>query len=57
MAEITTSNSQVADRNKLRNDGQNIRVAYPLDLEENYPHAIDFTIYLPQKSSFEKKGL
>jgi hypothetical protein len=54
MAEITTSDSQVADRNKLRNDGQNIRVAYPLDLEENYPHAIDFTIYLPQKSSFNK---
>jgi hypothetical protein len=54
MAEITTSNSQVADRNKLRNDGQNIRVAYPLDLEENYPHAIDFTIYLPSQSSFEK---
>ena len=54
MAEITTSNSQVADRNKLRNDGQSIRVAYPLDLEENYPHAVDFTIYLPQKSSFEK---
>jgi hypothetical protein len=54
MAEITTSNSQVADRNRLRNDGSNIRVAYPLDLEENYPHAVDFTIYLPQKSAFEK---
>lgn len=54
MVEITRSNSQVADRNKLRNDGQNIRVAYPLDLEENYPHAVDFTIYLPGKSSFDK---
>ncbi len=54
MADITRSNSQVADRNKLRNDGQSIRVAYPLDLEENYPHAVDFTIYLPQKSTFNK---
>lgn len=55
MAEITKSDSQVADRNKLRNDGKSIRLTYPLDLgTDNYPHAIDFTIYLPDKSSFEK---
>lgn len=53
MAE-TPVNSQAPDKNKLRSSGGSIKLKYPLDLEENYPHSVDFTIYIPQKSSFNK---
>lgn len=47
------ADAQVAEKNKLKSKGE-IRLQYPLDLEENYPHRVDFTIYVPQKSEFRK---
>jgi hypothetical protein len=55
MAEATpTVNAQAPDKNRLKSNGKSLNLKYPLDLGENYPHSVDFVIYIPRKSSFNK---
>ena len=50
----TSVNTQAPDKNNLKSDGKSLNLKYPLDLGENYPHSVDFVIYLPKKSAFSK---